>query len=144
MERFETDLTHCDGCQGDAWKQNPQPPRKRCAMLGPDGAYTLALCADCYEPYAEQERERDEWLSAYSDFYKDLHGFRPRHDWMRTADAARFQAEFEKVAAELKAEMERERAEAEAHRVEVDFQEPADADEYPTCGEGWAYTPAAG
>jgi len=142
MERFETDLTHCDGCQTDAWKQDPPPPRKRCAMLGPDGAYTLALCADCHEPYAEQERERDEWLSCYSDFHKDLYGFRPRYEWMRTADAARFQAEFRKVADLLEEELKRERQEEEDHRVEVDYNDPADADEYPTSGEGWAFCPA--
>jgi hypothetical protein len=135
MERLETDLTHCDGCQGDAWKQNPQPARKRCAKLGPDGHYTLALCADCYAPYAEQERSRELWLSVYSDTYKDLHGFRPRHDWMRTASAERLKAATQQVAKTLDEVLELERRDAEIAA--------ALANNEPMSGEGWSYTPAS-
>lgn len=43
---IETTLTQCDACQAT----------KRCAKLGPDGHYTLALCAECYAPLAAQLR----------------------------------------------------------------------------------------
>lgn len=86
--------------------------------------------------------ERDELYSAYSDGYKDLWGVRPRHVDPATLTVEELRAKVEGVYEELARELERERQEAEAHRVEVDYQEPADADEFPMAGEGWAFTPA--
>lgn len=58
MESIETTLTHCDGCQTThnpgCFPLHPAPLPKVCAMLGPDGHYTLALCASCYAPLAAQ------------------------------------------------------------------------------------------
>lgn len=84
--------------------------------------------------------EREELVDAYSDGYKDLNGFRPRDPWMWTCPIEELRAAVERVYADLRAEIEREREEAEAHRIEVDYQEPSDADEYPLQGEGWCVT----
>lgn len=44
--QIETTLTTCDGCEDNI--------PKLCAVLGPDGHYTLSLCASCHAPLAAQ------------------------------------------------------------------------------------------
>jgi hypothetical protein len=46
-ERIDTITTNCDGCGTVT----------RCAVLGPNGHYTLALCADCHKPLRQQDKE---------------------------------------------------------------------------------------
>lgn len=136
--RIETETTHCDGCQGNAWKQNPQPARKRCAKLGPDGAYTLALCADCYPALAEQDAadaaERDELSCYISDTFKDLNGVRPRHINFCTTPIEELRSILARLERDLREEMEAERDEAAF--------EASLASNEPLSGEGWSYTPA--
>lgn len=44
-ERIDTINTRCDGCG----------KLTRCAVLGPNGHFTLALCADCHTPLKIQD-----------------------------------------------------------------------------------------
>lgn len=87
--------------------------------------------------------EREDLLDCYSDLYKDLCGFRPSLERLADCSLEELRAEVDRVAEDLRREIEREAAEAEAHRIEVSYDDPADADEYPTSGEGWGFTPAS-
>jgi hypothetical protein len=86
--------------------------------------------------------EREDLLGCYSDLYKDLCGFRPSLERLASCPMEELRAAVDRVAEDLRQEIAREAAEAEAHRVERDYDDPRDADEYPTSGEGWSFTPA--
>lgn len=92
--------------------------------------------------------EREELISAYSDGYKDLNGFRPRDAALYRGPIEALRAAVDRVYADLAEEIEREREEAEAEAqwwVEADLaREEAEAtpETFPTSGEGWSFTAA--
>jgi len=91
--------------------------------------------------------ERDELYSAYSDGYKDLYGVRPRHVDPAACSLDELREKVQGVYEELSRELAWEREEAEAWWAEADAaREEAEAtpDEFPSSGEGWAFTPAEG
>ena len=123
MERIDTTTTHCDGCG----------TLTECAMLGPDGHYTLALCGCCYKPLADQQRQ--DLISLYSDLHKDLYGMRPRGQWMVTCPLSELQEAVDRVAKTLEdciLQEEYERAFEDALENNL-----------PLHGDGWSYTPAS-
>lgn len=78
---------------------------------------------------------REIWLCTYSDLYKDLNGFRPRHAWLRTASVEELKAAVYRVANLLDEVLKREAADRA-------FEE-ALASNVAISGNGWSYTPAA-
>lgn len=88
--------------------------------------------------------EREELISAYSDGYKDLNGFRPRDAALYRGPIEALRAAVDRVYADLAEEIEREReAWAQEPWMREESEAPKVEDEsFPTSGEGWAFTPA--